>query len=1123
MAGGYSNPVTGLGMSGTDSRLASTFTAGYITDEMAAEMWRGDAIAQKIVSMLPKEALEPGVSLTVQDEQRTVGGQVDTRAAGDLVEDVERMHRELGTEAIIKRACEWERLFGGAAIWAGANDHQASSWAAPLNLEAPMLSVRWLDVLRSRDLTPVSIYTDPLHPKYGKVEVWRLSRVIGSGRLHQYAEIHESRLFLFRGSRIVDDGTVITQNMQSTEFGDGIMIAVQGALRRFQEALDNTEHAMRANGELLWQHNRLSEILANEGEDDFRKLVAAMSYASSILRARVVGSDQTLTRQSISLAGLADVVTKFENELAALSGIPRTKLFGEAPGGLGNNAQGPHGDWDETKATYRKDHQLPAYEWVTKLAFRSLGGEPRRWKLEGNPYRHPTEQEKGAIVQLEANTDIALSQAGIVTQEEVRARTIWRDRYALPDPQEAAPELGAMPDDIRDPAALPAGELGQDPAAAEESAPASEAPKAADLALNGAQALALSAIIEKVAAGIIPRASGAQLVQFGFKVPPDQAEAMMPSPDFRPAAASPGVTSEPKPEPIPSRTDADEERTIDTLLKKLSPSGKCSECGEKHPLEVDHVNGRSWDPAELSAQQRADKYWQEYERGTKLRALCRSCNGRDGAKNKQGKSGPAHRGDEEVARDDAHTADEAAEVIEHLREYQYRALLGEDRDALAASLELLMDVPCEMAERLIPSGPSPGWTPPPEEDVDDEDGERNDCENPIRVEGGLFDGCAPGDGPGSSTTTAKKSTAPKAAAKAKPAAKKPAAKKLTPKQKAAAKAKLVRQKKAERAKKLRENKRAALDKKRQKAAEKRAKAKEVAAKRKAAAAEKRKAAAEKKRKQQEAKAQAKAKKAETKTKTKTKTASPVASDPATPPAAPKAKEQAAAPVAEPKAAPSAPPAAAAPAQAPKQQPQRASAASSSGASNIDAPTMAKLRSSHAASRTPDQAAAEIVYSGMSAFAINKKLRSGSVPDGSLGKTVQDLDASIASASPLERDTTLYRAIDPSGAAHMMQLKPGDVYQDKGYVSTTASKDYLATANAEMHLVINARAGSRAAPIASKHPHEDEMLLARGGRFRVEKVETGLTQKVLYKDMDGKESMVDKPLTLLHVTLLGDDE
>jgi phage-related protein (TIGR01555 family) len=540
--GGYSNPITGLGMSGTDSRNASSFHAGYMTDEIAIEMWRGDLLAGKIVSLLPKEALEPGVTLTIQDEKRTVTGAADTRNAGDLVEDVERCHRDLGTEAMIVKAGEWERLFGGAAIWAGANDYQADSFAEPLNLEAKMLRIKWLEVLRSRDLTPVRYYTDALHPKFGKVEVWRLSRVTGGGTIQQQAEIHESRLFLFRGRRIVEDGTVITQNLQSTEFGDGILLAVQGALRRFQESLDNTELAMRANGELLWQHNRLSEILANEGEDDFRKLVSAMNFASSILRARVVGADQTLTRQSISLAGLADIVTKFENELAAISDTPRTKLFGDVPGGLGNNFPGPHGDWDETKAVYRRRSQLPAYEWITKLIFRSLGGEPRRWKLEGKPYRHPTEPEQGALVKLEGETDIALLSAGVVTAEEVRARTIWRDRYALPDPEEAA-KLDEMPADIRDPngGAPPA------PTAPEE-------PRLAEVALNGAQALAISAITEKVAAGILPRESAVAQLMYSFKAPRDVAEQMVPQDGFRPRAVESGLVAPPA-EVVPPRSD----------------------------------------------------------------------------------------------------------------------------------------------------------------------------------------------------------------------------------------------------------------------------------------------------------------------------------------------------------------------------------------------------------------------------------------------------------------------------------------------------------------------------------------------------------------------------------------
>lgn len=774
MMGGFSNPITGVGMPGVDSRMASQYRAGWMTDELAIEMWRGDEIAHRIISMLPREALEPGVTLSIQDEEQTVTGQMDTRPAAQLVEDVEAMHRNLRTEAVILRACEWERLFGGAAIWAGANDFRAGDWSEPLDLGAPMMRLQWLDVIRSRDLYPHAYYEDPGHPKYGQVAVWRLSRVTGSGRISQQALIHESRLYLFRGRRIVEDGTIITQNLASAEFGDGIMLAIQPELRRFVEALDNTELAMRANGELVWQHQRLAEILGQEGEgEEFKALVSAMSYAQSILRARVVGADQTLTRQGVSLAGLSELVDKYENRVAGIAGVPRTKLFGEAPGGLGNNGAGPQGDWDETKRVYRKNNQLPAYEWVTRLGMLALGGEPKRWKLEGKPYRQPTEQEKTAQVKEEAGIDVQLMQAQVITVDEVRARPIWRERYSLPDPN-AAPALGEVPDDIRAPGGevLPADPMAEQAGA--EAPPSADQPKAADLALNGAQALALAAIVEKVAIGAIPRSSGAELVQFTFKVPPDQAERMMPPAGFTPATVPDDV--EQAPPAAATATDArtdSKQRTIDALLKRLAPSGKCAECGKSGSLEVDHVHGRGWDPAEMSAQQRADKYWQEYDNGKKLRALCRECNARDGAANKQGKSGPRHRSDEDVIDGDS-AIDEVLDRIDLVTPYQIRALDGEDREALVATLEIVHGIPCELADRLIPEGPGEFGGDDPDEDLEDEDEEdlddaededlddlddddeeredadRDDCANPIRGEGGLFEGCEAGSGGGAS-------------------------------------------------------------------------------------------------------------------------------------------------------------------------------------------------------------------------------------------------------------------------------------------------------------------------------------------------------------------------------------
>lgn len=72
-------------------------------------------------------------------------------------------------------------------------------------------------------------------------------------------------------------------------------------------------------------------------------------------------------------------------------------------------------------------------------------------------------------------------------------------------------------------------------------------------------------------------------------------------------------------------------RKREELLKILSPDGKCSKCGRKprkHPLEIDHVDGREgWEPRKLNRWSRIARYWKEFHAGIKLRALCKPCNG----------------------------------------------------------------------------------------------------------------------------------------------------------------------------------------------------------------------------------------------------------------------------------------------------------------------------------------------------------------------------------------------------------------------------------------------------------------------------------------------------------------
>jgi hypothetical protein len=54
--------------------------------------------------------------------------------------------------------------------------------------------------------------------------------------------------------------------------------------------------------------------------------------------------------------------------------------------------------------------------------------------------------------------------------------------------------------------------------------------------------------------------------------------------------------------------------------------GRCAMCGQDWGLEVDHEDGKDWCAREENSRTRIRRYWQEYQRGVKLRALCKGCN-----------------------------------------------------------------------------------------------------------------------------------------------------------------------------------------------------------------------------------------------------------------------------------------------------------------------------------------------------------------------------------------------------------------------------------------------------------------------------------------------------------------
>jgi hypothetical protein len=66
--------------------------------------------------------------------------------------------------------------------------------------------------------------------------------------------------------------------------------------------------------------------------------------------------------------------------------------------------------------------------------------------------------------------------------------------------------------------------------------------------------------------------------------------------------------------------------------------GRCAQCRARRRLEVDHVDGATWSRRALNSRARTLRYFNELNRGVRLRVLCRSCNAIDGNRRKREKN-----------------------------------------------------------------------------------------------------------------------------------------------------------------------------------------------------------------------------------------------------------------------------------------------------------------------------------------------------------------------------------------------------------------------------------------------------------------------------------------------------
>lgn len=451
---GWQNDVTGFGIQGRDKTLGSPSNIPFVVDVVAPDsalaFWRGDAIAARIIELIPNEALRQGWELVVGDQKTpdtytppkvepvtpvtapAIGTRKDGNDGNDLQQSVTKNLDEIGTLAALRKALCYKRAYGGSGILIGANDY-ATDLREPLDLEA-VRSLDWLTVLEPRELIPRYYYNNPRAPKFGEPAIYQLmpfasgAPVDGSFQTDT-VEIHESRLIIFNGARV--SRLQAASGVQG--WGDSVLTRVINSLQQYRTSLKSAAILLSDFSQAVMKVKGLADLIAQDGPHALVQKLVGIDMARSVIRAMVVDADgEDFERKATPMGGFAETVDRLATALAADADMPLTLLFGMSPAGMNATGASDIRFFYDRVSSIQELEVAPAILRLVEIALMAQGEDPDTTPhaVRFKSLWQPTELEIAQAHLAQANADGVYLTNQVVSPEEMAVSRFGGPRYS---------------------------------------------------------------------------------------------------------------------------------------------------------------------------------------------------------------------------------------------------------------------------------------------------------------------------------------------------------------------------------------------------------------------------------------------------------------------------------------------------------------------------------------------------------------------------------------------------------------------------------------------------------------------------------------------------------------------
>jgi phage-related protein (TIGR01555 family) len=394
---GWYSTVTGRGVSGSDrimSYLPSSVT--ILSDDTLENLFDGDWLARKIVSLLPETAFRKGVELATDDEK----DDEEEKRIWDVIE-------RLDVVGSIREAIISGRLYGGSLLLLGVNPNV--DIMEPLDLDS-VNELTHLTLFDKRDLVVSETYDDVADASYGDHAIYRVISADG-----KTVEAHASHFIRFDGAWCSR-----RRRARNGHWYLSVLQAVYDEIRGFNSDRSAVHDMISDSSQAVLKIPGFFSMVTSRQREQFNSRISMINQGRHNGRIMPIDGEEDFAYVERAFSQLYQLLEHGELSVAAAANMPVTVLFGRSPAGESATGESDLELWYGQVESEREDKYLnPLNELVKLCARTAMVRDPDSWYGTFPEIRTEDAKKRDDRRKVIADTDVAYINADVYTPEEV--------------------------------------------------------------------------------------------------------------------------------------------------------------------------------------------------------------------------------------------------------------------------------------------------------------------------------------------------------------------------------------------------------------------------------------------------------------------------------------------------------------------------------------------------------------------------------------------------------------------------------------------------------------------------------------------------------------------------------